>query len=384
MKHLKGIRHAAAPEKEQGQIKKPEGKNPPQPSGDIDSGGNLVIAALYANNPQVVPDHEKPLHGSPRHIGPVGPVPQAAQEKDQEGVQESSYPSPAASPKRDVHILDKETGQSHMPSLPQLLDRTGLVGRIKVCGQLDVEHFSKAKGHVAVTAEIKVNFKGVGQDHQQRGGRIQKGRLIKAKVYGKGQHIRKQYLFGEAQSEKHDPLCKVFRLKPSACGILKLRHHFLVQDNGPGDELGEKGHKGDVVFKGIMRRPPKASVHDKGDLLEGKKADSQRKENVPQGKAGSEQGVYVLEEEIVIFKVKEKPKVKGKAEDEHDAAGGLCPGKFRKTAQQIIAKNAGDNNGEIIHVKVTVEPQRHPGQEILRCPVKFFAVQQIPAEQDKG
>ena len=45
-------------------------------------------------------------------------------------------------------------------------------------GKLDIEHFSQTDCHIAVTAEIKINLKGISQYHQKRGGGVQKGSLL--------------------------------------------------------------------------------------------------------------------------------------------------------------------------------------------------------------
>ena len=100
-----------------------------------------------------------------------------------------------------------------MPSLPELFHGACLVGRIKVDGKLDIEHFAKSYGHITVSAEIKINLESVGEDHKQRGGRVQKSSLIKAEVYRQCQHVGKEYLFGKPDGEQGNPLCKIVRVK---------------------------------------------------------------------------------------------------------------------------------------------------------------------------
>ncbi len=68
--------------------------------------------------------------------------------------------------------------------------------------------------------------------------------------------------------------------------------------------MGEKSNKGDVVYKGVMRRFTKASVNNKGDLLKSKKADAQRQQDIFHGKTGMEYRIDVFKEKIVIFEVK--------------------------------------------------------------------------------
>ena len=161
-----------------------------------------------------------------------------------------------------------------MPSLPQILHGTRFIGRIEINRQLDIEHFSQTDCHIAVTAEIKINLKGISQYHQKRGGGVQKGSLLETVIYGKRKHICKQHLFSQTDCKNHDALCKIIRLKAAVLLILKLRHHFLIGHNGACNQLGKEGHKGKIIDKGVMLRPSGASVNNKGKLLKSKKADS--------------------------------------------------------------------------------------------------------------
>ena len=167
-----------------------------------------------------------------------------------------------------------------MPSLPELFYTACLIRRIKVHGKLDVKHLSKPLCHIAVPAEIKIYFKGIGKNHKQCGGCVQEGSLVKTKIDGKSQDISQKYLFSKADGKKHDPSRKIVSLWSAVASVLKLRNHFFIQYNGAGNELGEKGHKSQIISKAVVLRLSQASVNNKGQLLKRKKTDSKRQSNM--------------------------------------------------------------------------------------------------------
>ena len=86
--------------------------------------------------------------------------------------------------------------------------------------------------------------------------------------------------------------------------IGKLRHHFFVKNNRTGNKLWEKGNKGDVINERIMFSLMLASVYDEGNLLEGKKADTKRQQDIMHGYICMENGIDVFKEEIIILEIK--------------------------------------------------------------------------------
>ena len=76
-----------------------------------------------------------------------------------------------------------------MPALPQFFYGTCFIRRIKVYRKLHIKHISQSNRHITITAEIKINLKGIGQDYEQSGGRIQKISLFKAEICNEGKHV---------------------------------------------------------------------------------------------------------------------------------------------------------------------------------------------------
>lgn len=191
-----------------------------------------------------------------------------------------------------------------MPSLPQFLDRTGLVRGIEVHRQLDIEQKTKAHGHITIAAEIKINFEGICQDHKECRGRIQKSSVGKTVIYRESENICQQYLFGKSKSKEGNAFCEIFPIEAPKMFIGKLRHHFFVKNNRTGNKLWKKGNKGDVINERIMFSLMLASVYDEGNLLEGKKADTKRQQDIMHGHICMENGIDIFKEEIIILEIK--------------------------------------------------------------------------------
>ncbi len=77
-----------------------------------------------------------------------------------------------------------------------------------------------------------------------------------------------------------------------------------MQYDWSGDQLREKGHKGQVVDKIVVPASAKRPVNDIGHLLKGKKADTKRQQDVLQIKIRMEGKIYVFNKEVIIFEVK--------------------------------------------------------------------------------
>ena len=48
-----------------------------------------------------------------------------------------------------------------MPSAPELRNAPGAVGVVEILLELKTEHFPKAHRHIRISAEIKINLKGI-------------------------------------------------------------------------------------------------------------------------------------------------------------------------------------------------------------------------------
>ena len=93
----------------------------------------------------------------------------------------------------------------------------------------------------------------------------------------------------------------MIRMEKSAVLILELGDHLAVQDDRPGNELGEEGHEDTVIPKAFHLLLTAPDRDKEGTLLEGEETDAQREQEMTQGKAASENGVDVFDKEIIIL-----------------------------------------------------------------------------------
>ena len=87
LKQLHGAGHTLAAEEKEGQVKESKGKDPAQPGRDMIPRRPFLFAAVYTDDAKVVPHDQQALHSAPGHISPSRPVPEAAEQKNDESIQ---------------------------------------------------------------------------------------------------------------------------------------------------------------------------------------------------------------------------------------------------------------------------------------------------------
>ena len=98
---------------------------------------------------------------APQHKGPVGPMPKACGEKDDEFIEIGAGRSLPVAPQWDVQIVPEPGAEGDVPPPPELLDGLGGIGQVEVLQKPEAEHPAQADGHVAVTAEVEIDLQGV-------------------------------------------------------------------------------------------------------------------------------------------------------------------------------------------------------------------------------
>lgn len=106
---------------------------------------------------------------SPDEEGPVGAVPEAAHQKDYEGVADAHHQGAAAASQRDVEVIAEPGGEGDVPPPPELCDVAREVGVGEVAHQVDAEEAGGTDGDVGVAGEVAVDLKGEeeGSQHQR-------------------------------------------------------------------------------------------------------------------------------------------------------------------------------------------------------------------------
>ena len=74
-------------------------------------------------------------------------------------------------------------------------------------------------------------------------------------------------------------------------------------DNRTGNQLGKEGHKQRIIYQTAILHFSPIGVRHKGNLLESKETDAQRKQNPPQGKRGAKHPIDRSQEKVKIFEI---------------------------------------------------------------------------------
>ncbi len=143
-----------------------------------------------------------------------------------------------------------------------------------------------------------------------------------------------------------------------------------MQDDGPGDQLGEEGDKQRVFVKGILLCLAPVGIHQIGDLLEGKKADAERQQDMFQFKGLMKQRVHILQKKIKIFKIEDNADIDKEPCGQN---GFFCRLFLRQAFHQLrnqeVPYNAAADDQQIGDVKISVKPEGGAGQKDVCRPV---------------
>src|SRR5690606_29610567 len=110
--------------------------------------------------------------------GPVGTVPDAAEEKGDEQV---VVPAPfhrAVSAERDVDIIAEPCAEADMPAPPEFRDALAEVRAAEVAHEIHAHHTCRTDRDVAVAAEIAIDLYGEEQGCQNVGRTIMRTHVV--------------------------------------------------------------------------------------------------------------------------------------------------------------------------------------------------------------
>jgi hypothetical protein len=99
-------------------------------------------------------------------------------------------------------------------------------------------------------------------------------------------------------------------------GIGKLRQHFLMMEDGAGDDIGEVGRKQQVVGEIQPFDFSMIGINHKRDLGEGEKRDADRQDNIEEGEIFGGDIVYRYDKKVNIFEKPEKQEVESNRSDQ--------------------------------------------------------------------
>ena len=351
----KGLGHGLRPEKNAGEAVIAEGKQC-----SCRRGWNRLRVVLTVELPGTGDDVKDALCRSPGHKGPAGAVPDAAQQENEDQVRVhagSALPVPA---KGNVYILAEKTAQCDVPPSPEFDDIDRLIGGVEVYRDFHSKHPRQPAGHITVAAEVKIELDGIKENEKQAVHRG-KGRNVGiSPVHRQTEGIRHQHFFHHTEGEQVDTRGEFLRIRFLLPDLRELRQHLALADNGPGNQLGKKGNEKRVVKKGAVFHLAAVGIHHEANLLEGEKADSQRKQNPLQHEGGSKDRVHVFHKKVIIFEIEQDRQIARHTQNHHRPApsGTFFLHKLHPSENRIVEQNAACHDQQIAGIEITVKPQR--------------------------
>ena len=177
---------------------------------------------------------------APGHKIPACPVPQPCKEPHGHNISDMFQPSGPVSPQGNINVFPEPCAQRYVPPPPKFRNACGSVGIIKIFREAEAKHFSKSYSHIRISAEIKINLKGIGQTAGPRG---QYRKLVPRQSADLAEylpgHICQQHFFCQTCDKNSGAVSEHL---PGNFTFLQLPLYLLIPHNRAGDQLGEHGH----------------------------------------------------------------------------------------------------------------------------------------------
>jgi hypothetical protein len=142
---------------------------------------------------------------SPEDERPADAVPEAAEEKHDDGVEVGGTLPAVGVGERGVDVVAEPVGEGDVPAAPEVGDVDGLVGAVEVVGDGEAEEEAEAHGDVGVAGEVEVDLEGVGVDADQDFGSAVEGRGVEDAVgYVVGEEVGDEEFFDQAGGDEEE------------------------------------------------------------------------------------------------------------------------------------------------------------------------------------
>ena len=179
-----------------------------------------------------------------------------------------------------------------MPALPELPHGQGTIGGVEVHRQPQPQEPGGTGGNVAVAGEIEIQLQRVAQDHQPGRRRTEISQAAPAVVHHRAEAVRQQHLFDGAAADGVDPGGGIGPVGPQKALPLQLGKEVPGPQDGAGGDGGEKESEQGQGRVGFQHRLPGVQFLQQPQLLEGEKAQTQRRPPYVQNAAGEKAGVF--------------------------------------------------------------------------------------------
>ena len=302
-------------------------------------------------------------------------MPEAGEHPHNENVQELPGLSLPVAAQGNVDIVPEPGAQGDVPPAPEFRNAAGNIGILKVLRKPEAKEPPQADGHITVAGEIKIDVQGEADGIEPGEEHAGVGRLPPGGA-DFPQKVGKQHFF--AQSDEKPP-----GALPDACKVVgaaaELPGNVGIPDNGPRDELGEKGDVAgkvdEVLLGGCL---PPVYVNGVAENLKGVEADAHRQRQLQKSNGPAGEGAQVFQEKIRVLKAEEKTQA-GKDGGRQKPLFGLWEPLHGK-AEAIAEDRGGQHDHKIPGLAPGIEQKAEQQQD----PVSARLRHQIVGKQDAG
>ena len=311
------------------------------------------------------------MEEAPQDEGPVGAVPQSADQEHDHRVDVGEQLAFAGAAQGDVDVLGEKFGEGHVPSLPEISDRDRLVGRVKIHRQIDAEHGRYADGHIAVAAEVKIDLERVEQhkQHAIHGGGGLQVCVDPRHTFGEG--IRDEDFLDESEAEYFDTGGELVDIDALSRFLIDLGDEVDRVDDRAHDELGKIQDVSQVVDQALVRQLAALRRDDVGDLLEGVKGDSEGQDDLLQREFLAEHKAHIRDGKIQILEIEQKTDIDCNRNCHHEAlVNGELPDQERG---KVVDEHADPEIEKHVDSSVRIEENARGDEHELARKVSAFS-----------
>src|SRR5262245_51778069 len=101
--------------------------------------------------------------------------------------------------------------------------------------------------------------------------------MLESRLGDFAEGVRQQYLLRQSERKLNEPAREVVRVHHPVGGVVELRHHLAMVQNGASKQVRKIGHEQRVVGEARLACTPLIRIDQKRDLGKGEEADSERK-----------------------------------------------------------------------------------------------------------
>ena len=282
-------------------------------------------------------------------------MPQSAKEHGDDEVGILSDLALAVAAKGDVKIVLEPRGEGDVPTVPELRDRGGLVGRVEIDVEVEAKQQGYAYGHVAVAGEVAVYLERVAIDsHQVLDAGVKQGIVEHAVDEVDADVVRDDDLLDQACH--YEGYAASHHAVRDNDRTVQLGDEVACTDYGACHELREERDVEGIVEQtadGLYRAA--IDINGVAQRLEREERNSDRQEDVerPEGAAGDRRQ-YVCEE-IGVLEIAQQTEVDGNAECHHQATCPVARHKAHAAGNEEIGHRDKGKQEEIRAAALVVE-----------------------------